>query len=92
MEKLEKATGGKIVSNVEEITESDLGYAGLVEERKIAGDKMVFIEQCKNPHAVSIVIRGGSEHVVDEVERSLHDTLRVVGSIVEDGKAVLVVV
>ena len=88
MEKLEKATGGKIVSNVEEITESDLGYAGLVEERKIAGDKMLFIEQCKNPHAVSIVIRGGTEHGVDEAERSLHDTLRVVGSIIEDGKAV----
>ncbi|MBE0516450.1 MAG: TCP-1/cpn60 chaperonin family protein [Methanophagales archaeon] len=88
MEKLEKATGGKIVSNVEEITESDLGYAGLVEERKIAGDKMLFIERCKNPHAVSVVIRGGTEHGVDEAERSLHDTLRVVGSIIEDGKAV----
>lgn len=88
MEKLEKATGGKIVSAVDEITESDLGHAGLVEERKIAGDKMFFIEQCKNPHAVSIVIRGGTEQVVDELERSLHDMLRVTGSIIEDGKAV----
>jgi thermosome len=88
MEKLEKATGGKIVTNVEEISESDLGHAGMVEEKKIAGDKMLFIRECENPHAVSIVIRGGTEHVVDEVERALHDMLRVVGSIIEDGKAV----
>jgi thermosome len=88
LEKLEKATGGNIVSTVEDITKSDLGHAGLVEERKISGDKMLFIEECKNPHAVSILIRGGTEHVVDEVDRSLHDTLRVLGSIIEDGKAV----
>ena len=88
MEKLEKATGGKIVTAVEEISGSDLGHAGLVEERKIAGDKMLFIEECENPHAVSIVLRGGTEHVVDEVERALHDMLRVVGCIIEDGKAV----
>jgi thermosome len=88
LEKLEKATGGNVVSTVEDLTKSDLGHAGLVEERKISGDKMLFIEQCKNPHAVSIVIRGGTEHVVDEVDRSLHDTLRVLGSIIEDGKAV----
>jgi len=88
MEKLEKATGGNVVSTVEDLTENDLGHAGLVEERKISGDKMLFIEQCKNPHAVSIVIRGGTEHVVDEVERSLHDVLRVLGSVIEDGKVV----
>ncbi|MBL7118083.1 MAG: TCP-1/cpn60 chaperonin family protein [Candidatus Syntrophoarchaeum sp.] len=88
MEKLEKATGGKIVTNVEELSKSDLGHAGLVEERKIAGGKMLFIEECENPHALSIVIRGGTEYVVDEVERALHDMLRVVGCIIEDGKAV----
>jgi thermosome len=88
MEKLEKATGGNVVSTVEDLTEKDLGHAGLAEERKISGDKMLFIEQCKNPHAVSIVIRGGTEHVVDEVDRSLHDTLRVLGSVIEDGKVV----
>ncbi|RJS82567.1 thermosome subunit [Methanophagales archaeon] len=88
MEKLERATGGKIVTAVDEISGSDLGHAGLVEERKIAGDKMLFIQECENPHAVSIVLRGGTEHVVDEVERALHDMLRVVGCIIEDGKAV----
>ncbi len=88
MEKLGKATGGKIVTAVDEISESDLGHAGLVEERKIAEDKMLFIQECENPHAVSIVIRGGTEHVVDEVERALHDMLRVTGCIIEDGKAV----
>ena len=88
MEKLEKATGGRIVMTVDDLTDADLGRAGLAEERKISGDKMLFIEQCENPHAVSIVVRGSTEHVVDEVERSLHDVLRVVGSIIEDGKAV----
>ncbi len=88
MEKLAKATGGKVITNLEELNEKDLGHAEFVEERKVGGDKMVFIEGCKNPHAVSIVIRGGTEHVVDEVERALHDMLMVVGSIIEDGKAV----
>jgi chaperonin GroEL (HSP60 family) len=88
MEKLEKATGGNVVNAVELISKTDLGYAGLVEERKISGSKMLFIEQCKNPHAVSIIVRGGTEQVVDEVDRSLNDTLRVVGCIIEDGKAI----
>jgi len=88
MEKLEKATGGKIVNAVNEMIESDLGHAGLVEEREISGDKIFFIEQCKDPRAVSIMIRGGTEQIIDELERSLHDMLHVTKSIIEDGKAV----
>ncbi|MDI6902632.1 MAG: thermosome subunit alpha [Methanocellales archaeon] len=88
MEKLARATGGKIVTNVDEITKSDLGKAGLVEERKIGEDEMVFIEKCKNPKAVSLLLRGGTEHVVDELERALHDALRVVGVVIEDKKQV----
>ena len=88
MDRLAKATGGNVVTTLEELSKSDLGYAGLVDERKMGGDKMLFIEECKNPHAVSIVLRGGSEQVVDELERVLHDMLMVVASILEDGKAV----
>jgi chaperonin GroEL (HSP60 family) len=65
-----------------------LGYAGLVEERKIAEDKMIFVEQCKNPKAVGILIRGGTEHVVDEVERGVHDGICVVAAAIEDGKII----
>ncbi|MEM2444029.1 MAG: thermosome subunit beta [Sulfolobales archaeon] len=83
MEKLERATGGRIVSNIEDLTEKDLGYAELVEERKIGEDKMVFIEGTKNPRAVSIVIRGGLERVVDEAERSLRDALCVVADVIK---------
>jgi len=84
MEKLSRATEGKIVSNIRELGENDLGYAGLVEERKIAGDEMIFVENCKNPKAVTIMIRGGTEHVVDEIDRALHDALCVVGEVMED--------
>ncbi|MDI6859468.1 MAG: thermosome subunit beta, partial [Methanocellales archaeon] len=88
MEKLARATDGRIVTSIEEITKSDLGKAGLVEERKIAGDEMIFVEECDNPKAVSLLLRGGTEHVVDELERSLHDALRVVGVAIEDGRLV----
>ncbi|MDK2983136.1 MAG: archaeal chaperonin [Thermococcaceae archaeon] len=88
MEKLAKATGAKIVTNVRDLTPDDLGYAELVEERKVAGENMVFVEGCKNPKAVTILIRGGTEHVVDEVERALEDAIKVVKDIVEDGKIV----
>jgi thermosome len=86
MEKLAKATGGKIVSNLDSITSEDLGYAALVEERKIGDDKMTFIEGCKHPKAVTILIRGGTQRIVDEAERSLHDALCVVRDVVEEPK------
>jgi chaperonin GroEL (HSP60 family) len=86
MEKLAKATGGKVVTNLEDLTSDDLGYAKLVEERKIGDDKMTFIEGCKNPRSVAILIRGGTERIVDEAERSIHDALCVVRDVVQDPK------
>ena len=88
MEKLERATGARIISNLEDLTPQDLGEAELVEERKVGEDKMVFIEGCKNPKAVSIVIRGGLERLVDEAERSLRDSLAAVADALRDGKIV----
>ena len=81
--KLAKATGARIVTNLKDLTKQDLGLAALVEERKIESDKWVFIEGCKNPKAVSILIRGGSPRVLDEAERSLHDALMVVKDVLE---------
>jgi len=88
MEKLSKATGGRIITNLDDVKESDLGYAALVEERKIGDDKMTFIEGCKHPRSVTILIRGGTERVIDEAERSLHDALCVVRDVVEEPKIV----
>jgi chaperonin GroEL (HSP60 family) len=88
MEKLAKATGGKIVTNLDGMTSADLGYAALVEERKIGDDKMTFIEGCKHPKAVTILIRGGSQRIVDEAERSVHDALCVVRDVVQEPKIV----
>jgi len=88
MEKLSKATGGKIITNLDDMTEADLGYAALVEERKIGDDKMTFIEGCKHPKSVTILIRGGTERVIDEAERSIHDALCVVRDVVEEPKIV----
>ncbi|MCX6664552.1 MAG: thermosome subunit beta [Euryarchaeota archaeon] len=86
MEKLGKATGGSIVANLESLSPKDLGNAGIVEEKKFGDDKMTFVTDCKNPKAVSILIRGGTEHVIDELERALHDALSVVKLALEDGK------
>ena len=85
MTKLSRATGGKIVTGLNELSSSDLGTSDQVEERRVGEDKMTFVTGCKNPRSVSILIRGGTEHVTQEVERSLHDALKVVASVVEDG-------
>jgi thermosome len=84
MAKLARATGGRIVTNLEDLTQNDLGYADLVEERKIEEDKWVFVEGCKNPKAVTILVRGGSQRIVDEAERSIHDALMVTKDVVEN--------
>ena len=88
MEKLARATRGKVVTNIRDLSPSDLGTADLVEERKIAGEEMIFIEGCKNPKAVSLLVRGGTEHVVDEVERAVHDGISMISAAIEDGKIV----
>ncbi len=85
MEKLSKATGATVVTKLDDLKKSDLGTAKLVEEKKIGGDEMTFVTGCKNPKAVSILIRGGTEHVVDEIERSLDDAVSVVALGLEDG-------
>jgi thermosome len=86
IEKLVKATGGKASTNLDDITDKDLGYAELVEERKIGDDKMTFVEGCRNPRSVAILIRGGTERIVDEAERSIHDALCVVRDVVQEPK------
>jgi thermosome subunit len=88
MQKLSRATGAKLITNVDEITEADMGKADLVEEKKIGGDPMTFVTGCVNPKAVSILLRGGTEHVIDNIERALNDSLRVVGVAIEDEKLV----
>ena len=88
IEKLAKATGGMIFTNLDDITTEKLGWAGLVEERKIMNDSWIFIEECKDPKSVVILIRGGTELIIDEVDRAIHDALCVVRDVVEDQKLV----
>jgi len=83
MTKLAKATGARVVNNFEDLSPSDLGYAANVEERKVEEDKWVFVEGCKNPKAVTILVRGGTQRIVDEGERSLHDALMVTKDVIE---------
>ncbi|MCS7098607.1 MAG: TCP-1/cpn60 chaperonin family protein [Candidatus Methanomethyliaceae archaeon] len=88
IELLAKASGARIVTTVEDLTSADLGYAKLVEERRVGKDRMVFIEGCKNPKAVTILIRGGSDRFVDEAERSLHDAKCVVRNAIQNPQIV----
>ncbi len=88
MEKMARATGARIVTNLDDLKERDLGSANLVEERKIGTDKTIFVEGCKDPKSVSILIRGGLERLVDEAERAMHDGLCVVSDVIENNKIV----
>ena len=83
MIKLGKATGGRVSANLDDLSEKDLGSASLVHQKKVESDKWVFIEGCKNPQSVTMLIRGGSQRVIDEVDRSIHDALMVVKDVIE---------
>jgi thermosome len=88
MEKLAKATGGKVISNLSDLKASDLGKCGLVEERKVGDDKMIFVEECSDPQAVAIFVRAGLERMIDEAERGLNDALYVISDVAEMPKMV----
>ena len=83
MIKLSKATGGRVISNLDDLSENDLGSANLVHQKKVESDKWVFIEGCKHPQSVTLLIRGGTQRVIDEVDRSIHDSLMVVKDVIE---------
>jgi chaperonin GroEL (HSP60 family) len=89
MEKLARATGARLVTSLDDLTDKDLGFAGLVEERKISGEQMTFVEQCKDPKSVSIFVRGGTQQAVDEAERAITDVVGAISSAIETGKYVL---
>ena len=88
MERLSKATGGQMVTNIDELTSKDLGLAGKVYEKKIFDEILIFVEECNQPKAVSIILRGSTRHVAEEIERAVEDAIGVVASTVEDGKVV----
>ncbi len=88
MEKLGKATGARLVTSLDDLSEKDLGFAGIVEERKISGEQMLFVEKCKDPKSVTIFIRGGTKQAIDEVERAMTDVIGALSSAVESGKYV----
>ncbi|MEM3362171.1 MAG: thermosome subunit beta [Candidatus Anstonellaceae archaeon] len=88
MEKLSRATGARIVSTLDDLAEQDLGFAGIVYEKTIAGEKMVFVENCKDPKSVTLFVRASTDHVVAEAERAIVDAIGAVSSSIEDGKFV----
>jgi len=88
MEKLAKATGASIVSNLKDLNQNDLGKAGLVEEMKVGNEEMTFVRECRNPKSVTVLVRGGTEHVVDEVKRAMDDAIGDVASALRTGKIV----
>ena len=88
MEALARATGGRVVTSLEDLGKDDLGFAGVVEEKKISGEHMIFVRECKDPKSVSVLIRGGTEHVVQEIERAMEDAIGGVASALEVGKVV----
>jgi len=88
MEKLARATGATLITNLDDITSSDLGKAGIVQEKKIGDEQMTYVEECKNPKAVTILVRGGTEHVVDEVKRALDDAIGDLSAALTTGKIV----
>lgn len=88
MEKLSRATGAKVVSDVKSISAKDLGSAGAIEEKKLAGEAMTFVRDCKNAKAVTILVRGGTEHVTDEIERAVQDALGDLKAVIEKSKVV----
>ena len=88
IKKIAKATGGSVVSNLNDLSKSDLGYAGMVEERKVGDEEFTYIMECKNPKAVTILVRGGTEHVTNEIERAITDAVGDVAATLKDGKVV----
>lgn len=86
MDALARATGARVVTNLDALSKDDLGYAKLVEEKKVAGERMVFVRECKSPKAVSILIRGGTEHVIDEIERAMTDAIGGIAAALETGR------
>ncbi|MDW8360147.1 MAG: thermosome subunit beta [Candidatus Caldarchaeum sp.] len=88
MDKLAKATNGRVISRIDDLTPADLGKAALVEERRVGEDKMVFVEGCDNPKSLTILIRGGTQRIVDEAERSLKDAINVVKDVIVEGKVI----